>query len=170
MNSRLRYVKELSVPGCKLFVFRPCIFALIPKEFADTFGLLDRIRLSVRVWRGYYLYCVVREHKLVGYTFLKRNYLHKYAFMRRGDLLINPYYVSENMRGQGISTDMLRTILQDHALPRNRIWALVKSDNGPSLTVLKKLGFRNVGWSDKRLWSHHLIQNITHLEIHCFEE
>lgn len=170
MSCRLRYIKELSVPDCRLYVFRPCLFSLIPREFADSFDLLDRMRLGLRVWRGYYLFCAVKEHKLVGYAFLKRNYLHKYAFMERGDLLINPYFVFEEMRGQGVSTEMLRAVLEDGVVPFKRIWAVVKSDNGPSLAVLKKLGFRNVGFSNKGLWSHCLKKNETHLEIHCFEK
>ena len=158
-------IKDKNGKSFEMSVFTPNLFQLIPKKFREEFSFSDRLKLIVRVLRGYRLYMVTNGENLCAYTFLKRNYLHKYAFMRRGDFLINPYYVHPDNRSCGIARKMIEHVMNDLPDHHGRVWAVVKNDNLPSLSVLSKCGFELVGYSEKRLWSHCLTTEKTHLHL-----
>lgn len=164
----IKQLKPITTADGRAFethLFQSNLFTLLPKQISSQFTFSDRIKLLLRVWRGYRLYFLTEQETLCAYTFIKRNYLHKYAFMRKGDLLVNPYYVNPEYRGCGLAQKMLQLVQDDLKEQKGSVWAVVKEDNLPSIAVLKKTGFVQVGYSQKKLWSHCFTKEQTHLHL-----
>lgn len=147
------------------YVFTPSLCCLLPKRIRNCFTLSDRAKLLLRAVRGYFLYYATDSDRLVGYCFLKRNYIAKYSFLGKNDVLINPYYVSEEYRGRGIGGSLISASICDTKALWDNVYAVVKSDNFPSVRTLEKLGFHRAGYSDKRGWSHRLTVSKTDLPV-----
>lgn len=158
MNSPCEMTKIYQVHRMKASLFH-----LLPRSCRGDFSVAERLKLLLRAWRGYEFYYLMDGTSLCAYTFLKRNYFGKYAFMAKDDYLINPYYVRDEYRGKGLATRMLRAVMTQ--LPQNhgKIWAVVKDDNQPSIKVLSKVGFQQVGYSIQTGWSHKKTDVPTHL-------
>ena len=150
-----------------VYVFTPSAFRLVPPRIRRSFPVIDRAKLLLRVLNGYYLYYEMDADKLAGYCFLKRNYLGKYAFLQKQDVLINPYYVAPSYRGSGLGGKLIETAIADFETPWKTVYAVVKEDNLPSIRTLEKLSFQKVGYSDKKGWSHRLTERRTHLPVFC---
>ena len=130
--------------------FRPTLFRLAPKEFALTKG--EKTRLLFRyVTGGYILICINggAKKKIVGYAWLKRNYLNKYPFMEKKDFIINPYYISPEYRNNGYGKALIGEVIKS---VNYKIFAIVETDNVPSISVLKNNGFREKGFLKKEKW------------------
>lgn len=152
-------------PNIIIRAFSASLTHLLPKRFGDRFSVLDRIKLMLRAFRGYYFYSAERDRELIAYCFLKRNYLRKYAFLQRNDVLINPYYVTPEFRGNGYGGKLLKTAYEDCGTDWTAIWAVVKADNLPSVATLQKMGFQQEGYSAKSGWTHRLVQSPTNLLV-----
>ena len=150
-----------------LYRFRSGLFHILPPQLRDQLSRADKRRLLLRVLRGYAVYYLTDDRHVAGYCFIKRNYLHKYAFMRLGDTLINPYYVCPDDRGQRLSGRMLRAAIADHVTDGRTLWAVVKQENIPSIRILQGLNFTHAGFSAKGLWSHRLTNRKTKLLVFC---
>ncbi|MBQ9931043.1 MAG: GNAT family N-acetyltransferase [Firmicutes bacterium] len=157
------------VPENRIRAFKASLLHLLPRECKGSFPFSERIKLLLRAWRGYYFYYITEGSVLCAYTFLKRNYFGKYAFMGKKDLLINPYYVAPGYRGKGLGTQMLCAVLSQLPEKHGDIWAVVKDDNISSIRALKKAGFQQIGFSSKNGWSHRLSKAETNLIIFCYK-
>lgn len=153
--------------GIATYVFHPSLFCLVPPRIKNSFSLAERGKLMLRVFRGYIIYYQTKEDQLVSYCFLKRNYLHKYPFLKNTDVLINPYYVAPKFRGCGLGGKLIRTAIEDRQEAWKRVYALVKEDNLPSIRTFEKLKFDKIGFSDKSGWSHRLTKKQTKLPVFC---
>ena len=103
--------------------------------------------------------------KLCAYCFLKRNYLARYAFMAQNDYIINPYFTAPEMRGKGLAKRILKVAVNQ--VPYSDVWAVVKSENIPSIRALEATGFVHVGYSHQRKWSHRLGTSKSDLLVFC---
>ncbi len=155
-------------PGYRMNLFKASLFHLLPKEISDFFSFFDRLKLMLRACYGYYIYYVLDGTELCAYTFLKRNYLNRYRFMKGEHLLINPYYVKADYRGKGIATQMLRRVISTLPSECSRVWAVVEDNNYASICVLEKIGFSHVGFSIKDGWSHKLSHSVSQLLIFSY--
>lgn len=153
--------------GLATYVFTPSLFQLVPKRIRNCFSVTERAKLLLRVLRGYYVYYQTQNDRLVSYCFLKRNYLGKYPFLSKNDVLINPYFVSKDYRGRGLGGKLIDTAIKDTQTAWERVYALVMQDNLPSIRTLEKLQFERIGYSDKRGWSHRITERKTHLPVFC---
>lgn len=153
--------------GLAMYGFTPSVFCLVPPRIKSHFPIYDRAKLLLRVLRGYTVYYQTDGEKMVSYCFLKRNYLGKYAFLKKQDVLINPYYVSPEYRGHGLGGKLLKAAFADREEPWERVYAVVKEENLPSIRTLEKLGFHQIGFSDKSGWLHRLTEKKTKLCVFC---
>lgn len=153
--------------GLAMYAFTPSVFCLVPPRIKSNFSILDRAKLMLRVLRGYTVYYQTDGEKMVSYCFLKRNYLCKYAFLKKKDVLINPYYVSPEYRGRGLGGKLIEAAIADREEAWETVYAVVKEDNLPSIRTLEKLNFVKLGFSDKSGWSHKLTDRQTKLPVFC---
>lgn len=110
----------------------------------------ERLMLAFRSLRGYrYYYC--QDHGAVcAYLFLKHNYLGYYAFMKRDDLLINPYKTLPPYRRQGYAAALLHAAVADARRNGQTLYAVVTKDNTASQSALLKAGFQKLGFVEHR--------------------
>ena len=168
MTAKERCLKHTDTDGiCAVYVFTPSVFRLVPPRIRHSFSVIDRAKLLLRVLNGYYVYYETDADKMMGYCFLKRNYLRKYAFLQKQDVLINPYFVSPEYRGNGLGGKLIKAAISDSETSWKTVYAVVKEENMPSIRTLEKLGFQKVGCSDKKGWSHRLTEQKTHLPVFC---
>ena len=76
-------------------------FCLVPPRIKCSFPMIDRAKLMLRVLRSYIVYYQTNGEEMISYCFFKRSYLCKYTFLKKRDVLINPYYVAPAYCGQG---------------------------------------------------------------------
>lgn len=118
---------------------------ILPSKSGAIFPAKKKMQLLYRSIRGYVLYYAIdSDEKWIGYCFLKKNYLNRYTFMKQGDYIISGYYTFPQYRNQGIANKIIARALKE---PANSIWAIVRDNNLPSLSVLKNNGFAEVGFS-----------------------
>ncbi len=153
--------------GLAVYAFTPSVFRLVPPRIRCIFSVTDRAKLLLRLLRGYTVYYQTDGEKPVSYCFLKRNYLHKYAFLKKTDVLINPYYVSPEYRGQGLGGKLIKAAIADRQEAWERVYAVVKEENLSSIRTLEKLRFAKIGFSEKHGWSHKLTDKQTKLPVFC---
>lgn len=153
--------------GFALYAFHPSLFCLVPPRIERCFSMVDYAKLVLRVLRGYTVYYLTDGERIAGYCFLKRNYLRKYSFLKDNDMLINPYYVSPEYRGQGLGGKLIEAAIADQNERWETVWAVVKEENLPSIRTLERLNFSRIGFSEKRRWSHKLTDKGTKLLVFC---
>lgn len=155
-----------------LYSFSSSVFCLLPKELKPCFSRTEQLFLFFRAIRRYNIYYFLDKNRAVAFCCVKRNYLHKYGFMRRRDVLINPYYVDPRYRGQGLGGKLIEAAMKDGIEEWQTIWAVVCSDNLSSIITLQKQGFIECGFSRIGRWSHSLTKKETcrkvfKKELHC---
>lgn len=164
MQGKQRCIRQSDLANDLItYCFEPTLFCLVPQQIKHSFSITERIRLLLRVLRGYLVYYQMSGNTMASYCFIKKNYLCKYAFLEKRDVLINPYYVSADFRGCGLGGQLIRVAIDDKQTDWDRVFAVVKEDNFPSIRTLDKLGFERIGFSRKKGWSHKLTANKTHL-------
>ena len=90
--------------------------------------------------------------------------------MSKGNLIINPYYVTPECRGNGIAKQLIKLVLLHRPNSAMRIWAVVQKKNIPSVKVLQSVRFDSNGFVETRHWGHCISQKDTPLEVWCFEQ
>lgn len=165
-SERIIKAPDRQNPLC-LSAFSPSLFCLVPPRIRQCFTVFDKARLLLRVFRGYTVYYLTDGALPAGYCFIKKNYLGKYRFLSEKDALINPYYVNPKYRGAGLGGKLIAAAIADSAASWVRLYAVVKEDNAPSIRTLEKLGFADVGYSQKSGWFHCLTKEPTHLRVFC---
>lgn len=155
---RKKYWAKCMERDYKLKIFDSSLFNILPSSMHNSFSKKEKAMLYLRAVRGYrVIYFEDIRQSVIAWCFLKKDYLNKYPFMRKEDALINPYFTNVEYRGRGIAQTIIRQATEMREY--KSIYALVKSDNLPSIAVLKKCGFKKIGWSGKKLWSHTVSQN-----------
>ena len=125
--------------------YKPSIFKLAPDSIRMKRN--EKIRLMFRyLMGGYQVFCLVETitNKTIGYAWLKKKYLWKYPFMKKNDYIINPYYIMYEYRNRGYGKLLLKSVCT--ALNKHKLFAVVKTDNFPSISVLKSCGFTEIGY------------------------
>jgi L-amino acid N-acyltransferase YncA len=115
----------------------------------------------MRAIRGYYLFSLEKNGKMIAYCFLKKNYLSKYPFMEKNDLIVNPYFVCEECRGRKLGEKIVKAALNNMPTDTENVWAIVLNDNIPSIKTLQRIGFELEGYSHVVNSSHHIQQEPT---------
>lgn len=159
----------IQIESLDLQIYSSKITQILPREYQNCFPYEMKKHLLFRAISGYYLYYYAVKDSVICYCFLKKNYFHKYTFMLKGDLIINPYYVVPEYRGNGIAKQLINQVLLHRPNPSARIWAVVEKKNVPSVKVLQKVGFTFKGSVETCHWRHHISQTETPLELWCFE-
>lgn len=167
MCAKERCLSKTDDHSLATFVFSSSFLLPVPPAVRNSLSFFERARLLLRVFRGYDVYYQTQNGELASYCFLKRNYLGKYAFLKKKDVLINPYYVVPAFRGRGVGGKLIRIAVEDRATAWETVYAVVKEENTPSIRTLEKLGFEKCGYSDKRGWSHKLTDRKTELPVFC---
>ncbi len=142
-----RRISEFTVGGVSysLWRFTPTLCAPMPKDLPDAGS--DGVpiwRCMLRLSRGYSVYVLRDGHECVGFATL-RNAGSRYPFIKRGDVLLAPYFIDSGSRGRGLAKPMLTEAGKDH---KGRVFALVLTDNTASVKTLSAIGYKDLGFVD----------------------
>ena len=139
---------------------------LLPKELTKRFSISEKIRLALRSLRTYNVYYIIDDGKAIGYCFIKKNYLNKYSFMDRKDVIINPYLVDEAYRGQHLGEKMIQYAMDDMCSQYSTMWAVIEKDNIASIKTVEKLGFSFKGYAKSKCFAWKLCNEQTNLVVY----
>ncbi len=141
------------------------LFKADPSEFSEGGGTLSiNIRRFFRAIRGYTIYGLKLNGEIIATAYIKRNYLHKYAFLGKKDSIINPYQTKSAYRNRGYAKQLLKEVIKDNG-EWEHLYAVVRCDNLPSIKCLESIGMKNVGYAKKQLWSYYLSKDKTQLLV-----
>ena len=149
--------------------YKSRLFKRIPPWIREHMSIRERLALYFRQIRGYVIYYILDEqNKLASYCMLKHNYLNKYTFIKSRDVLINPYCTLPQYRNNNYASTIISCLLQDKEEKWQRLYALVKTDNSPSMHVLEKQGFVQIGYSRRKHFRHVLSNKASDVVIYEF--
>ena len=126
-------------------LFRPKPFHLFRENFQEL-NIKKRIRFFLQALRGSFIYYAFKGGNVVGYIVFEPGKGFRYPFTEKRDLVISPYVVKEDCRGQGIGTRIL--IDSKKLVPGRKIYALVMDDNISSIKAMEKAGYTFEGYAE----------------------
>lgn len=144
----------------QLYKFIPSWRHLMPDHDLFRREMKNKASIIFRFVFGYIVFILYSTNdKPVGFCVLKRRQGFRQTFMKKGDVLIAPYYVAEESRGKGLAVAMMKTIIsQGISTSSGSCYAVVHYDNYASLHVLEQVGFVNEGYLIKKFG---FIQSLT---------
>lgn len=131
--------------------FKPSLFRLLP---AQCCGLeaepYIRLRFFYRYIVGYKMFLLKINGTTVSYCMFQRGKIRRYPFVGKKDLLMGPYFVTEEYRGQGLSTKLIRAALKTYLLNESfeNVFAWILEDNDASKRAVTNIGFLHKCWLD----------------------
>lgn len=133
----------IEINGNNYEVFSPTIF----RPFRECFQVLyfkRRVRFIIQSMRNSIIFYLRKDNDIVGYIYLERGG-GRYTWCNKNDWVISPYVVREDLRGQGIGTEMLKDLKTiSKRFLSGRIFAIVRNSNTRSVSVMKKAGFKYI--------------------------
>lgn len=124
--------------GFDFYKFRPSVFHLFYKSY-ETMTFMKWCRFSIAAMRGSHIYYMMNNGEVYGYCLLETGG-GRYTFSNKDDLIIAPYIIAPEKRGNGYATIMLKYICSQLCVG-HKVFAMVKVDNYASIRVMQKLGF-----------------------------
>ena len=106
--------------------------------------LFNKIRWRNQYEYGYRVYRLLDESGDVGYCGISDGGIGDYPHASGDDIIIGPYFVSEDQRGKGYAARMIDLILKEHELTYDKAWIHIATDNTPSIKTAENLGFEMV--------------------------
>jgi RimJ/RimL family protein N-acetyltransferase len=103
--------------------------------------LFNKIRWRKQSEYGYRVYRFLKDGSDIGYCGISDGGIEDYPHAQSGDIIIGPYYISEDNRGHNYAATMIDMILRDHELSHIKAWIHIATDNFASINVAKRLGF-----------------------------
>lgn len=132
--------------GNTISIFRPSLFHVIPKNSGNLETEAGvKLRFFYRMLIGYRIYVMRREDTFLAYVMFQKGKIARYPFVKKGMLLMGPYFVNENFRGQGYAGELIDAALMD-LKDYSAVFAWIASSNHASRRALTKAGFEQVGW------------------------
>ena len=145
MHHRLKYC--ISYNALDYYLFKPSLgqwFYKNWKGYAEDFEkrtCRQWIRMFIEwVWGGYSIYYASRDDSIVGYITVARGG-RRITLSSKKDIVLGPYYTLKEMRGQGIASSMIETVLHDLGLKYESAFCYIKKTNVASLKASAKCGF-----------------------------
>ena len=121
-----------------------------PNTFIPDLSFFARIRMRIRSVRGYIIIAYFEYGKSISYVVLKHNYLYRYTFLKKNDMIINPYWTHPDYRKKGIATKLLKEVVKNENNVWDNLYAVVEIDNIGSINCLEAVGFGFFGYAIKR--------------------
>lgn len=132
--------------GNTVTVFRPSLFRLIPCNSGNLETERGvKARFLYRMLVGYRIYLMRKDGEFLAYAMFQKGKITRYPFVEKGALLMGPYYVPEQFRGNGYAGQLLE-IAMNNLQGYTAVYAWIAANNEPSRRALSKTGFSHIGW------------------------
>ena len=132
--------------GYRIYEFIPSITRLFYKNMEDI-SFQRRIRFALELIKGYKVYYLEIRGKIVGYCVISIGG-GRYSFAGKSDIVVGPYYVEKEERGNHYSELLVSELLMYDNIHYNDAYDWIKKTNIPSLKCSEAVGFEIVGTAD----------------------
>lgn len=137
-------LKKVSDKGSyEIYQYSPTLFKPFYVEL-EKVSLRRRIRFMIAFFVGYSVFYLVKDGRYAGYCLVQSGKDSRYKFATENDIIVGPYYISEQYRGQKLSIELLKFILNDSDLNYNNAYDYIDKENLPSLKASKAVGFKHM--------------------------
>lgn len=165
----MRYPNEKTVctaeDGMTVSVFSPSLLHLLPKNSGNLETERGvKLRFFYRMLIGCRIYVMRKDDAFISYAMFQKGKIARYPFVGKNMLLMGPYFVSENYRGQGYAGRLLSIAFQNLRDCRT-VYAWIAANNAPSRACLKKAGFCQDGWLNADRFKKEKTQQPTNHEL-----
>ena len=130
--------------GIEFYQYSPTLlrpyFMNYPKQDHPPYArrAVHKVRMMLEYLRGGYLvYYLVRDHMVLGHVVVARGG-RRLKVSTQEDIVIGPIFVSPALRGNGIGTTAIRTVLKDLGLQYRYAYEFIKEDNTASIRAVEK--------------------------------
>lgn len=121
-----------------------------PQSFSPRFLVWWAFhQLRVFYNRDYVVFLMFDGHRLVHRSCIFPGFF-RFPFMGRGDVQIGDTWTHPDLRGKGLATHALHSIVARLAGPGRSFWYVVDAANQASIRAVEKAGFQCVGTGRKR--------------------
>lgn len=100
-----------------------------------------RIRLIIAFFAGYCVYYLAQDGKYIGYCLVQSGKDKRYKFATDKDIIVGPYYISDEYRGKKLSIELLNYVLKYSDLKYENAYDYIGKDNIPSIKASEAVGF-----------------------------
>lgn len=127
---------EMSIYEYNPSMFKPFYINLEPLSFRR------RVRLFLAYFSGFKVYYLKYKDNYVGYCLVQSGKDRRYKFADEKDIMVGPYFIHENYRGQKLSIVLLDFVLNKVKLDFRYAYDYIHKSNVPSIKASKAVGFK----------------------------
>lgn len=138
--------KRLMQLGGGIYEYKPTLFRPFLYNF-EPLTLQRRVRFLKEYLKGYRVYYLVVNDEIVAYSVISRGG-GRYHFAEKEDIVVGPYFVLPEHRGNHYSETLVGEILQLKSITWRDAYDWIRYDNIPSIKCAEKVGFVKVDTMD----------------------
>lgn len=124
-----------------IYNYKPTIFKPLYNSL-EKITIRRKIRLMIALYYGYSVYYLKKDNNYIGYCLVQSGKDHRYTFSSSDDIIVGPYFISENYRGRKYSAKLLNYILKDSQEDYKFAYDYINKKNIPSIKVTESVGFK----------------------------
>lgn len=127
------------IDGLKVLKYEPTAFKPFYIDMEPT-TIMRRIRFLIDYKYGYTVYYLQKDKRLIGYCTITSGKNPRFWFANEKDIIIGPYFVEEEYRGNGYSTILVDTVIYHCEKQWEKAYVYILNSNIPSIKVTEKVG------------------------------
>lgn len=127
----------------ELFEYKPTLFHPFYNDM-EPLTIQRRVRFLIEFFRGYKCYYLSADRIIVAYSVVSPGG-GRYSFASNEDIVVGPYFVAPEYRGNHYSELLVREILNLDSLKYNAAYDWVRKNNIASMKTSNRIGFTIVG-------------------------
>jgi RimJ/RimL family protein N-acetyltransferase len=137
--------------GYQATLWRPSVRSLLPSGVTAPAFKVWSLFHYLRVFANgdYGVLLITHGGRLLHRSGVYPRYF-RFPFMSGDDLQIGDTWTDPQHRGRGLASAAVSKIVERLRRPSRRFWYLVEADNGPSVRVIERAGFRLAGVGERR--------------------
>lgn len=130
----------------KIYAYKPSLFRMFYRNYEKQTPQRF-IRFLFELHKGYTVYYLEKDENIVAYSVVSKGG-GRYHFAENSDIVVGPYFVLEEYRGNHYSEILVSEILNHIETDYRYAFDWVKKTNEPSLKCSDRVGFRIVNTAD----------------------
>ncbi len=139
MTKRLKLINRIG--EFKLFEYKPTLMHMFGKLYPESITVRRIIRFALALKCGYEIYYLTDKDETVAYCTVQSGKSKRFDYSTEKDIIIGPYVVVEEYRGQSIASKLIEEVLKIRKGTYNYAFAYIKKENIASIKTCEKVGF-----------------------------
>ena len=127
----------------QIYEYKPSLNHLFYNNM-EPLTVQRRVRFIIELIRGYKVYYLYKDKQVVAYSVVSPGG-GRYSFAGKKDIVVGPYYVSPECRGNHYSEILVRQILNLDNIDYEYAYDWVRKNNTASMITSERIGFTVIG-------------------------